>query len=75
MSKTSQRKKSLFDQGYSDAVTWQGIRWKRHKHLDSYLAGYYAAKKPPKVTRRHELWMLLIGISVGVIFSVGLFNR
>ena len=40
MSKTAQRKKSLFDQGHEDGLKYMAPRWKRHKHLKDYKNGY-----------------------------------
>ena len=40
MSKTSQRKKSLFDQGYEDGKAFKYERWKRHPYLKDYKNGY-----------------------------------
>ena len=45
MSKTSQRKKSLFDQGYQDGVAYRGQRWRKHPHMAEYLKGYKKGMK------------------------------
>ncbi len=45
MSKTSQRKRSLFDQGFLDGKAGAGYRWVRHPHLDEYKRGWRDGRK------------------------------
>ena len=40
MSKTSQRKQSLYRQGYMDGRKGYDFRWRRHPHRGSYRKGY-----------------------------------
>lgn len=40
MSKTSQRKRALYDQGYEHGRTNHHFYWKRHPFIDEYGRGY-----------------------------------
>lgn len=44
MSKTAQRKRSAHKQGYNDAQSGYGYRWKAHPFLNAYDAGYRLGK-------------------------------
>lgn len=59
MSKTAQRKKSLYDQGRQDAKTGY-YRWKRHRFLADYHRGYIEqSKKMVKLGSRYVDYELL----------------
>ena len=50
MSKTSQRKQSMFNQGYQDYKKYHGLwmRWKKHPMIKIYRAGWHAAEREGK---------------------------
>lgn len=58
MSKASQRKCSMYQQGYQDGVNGCGCRWKRHPLKEHYIAGLIdgrAANKNKKLAKEAGL--------------------
>jgi hypothetical protein len=45
MSKTAQRKRALYDQGYEHGRTNHHFYWKRHPFMDVYSRGYSAGQQ------------------------------
>lgn len=52
MSKTSQRERSAYELGYSDAKNQYGYRWRRHPHLKKYDQGYRDFYRKRSVKRK-----------------------
>lgn len=45
MSKTSQRRMTMFNSGYKDFKASHGFKWKHHPFLSDYKAGFSKARK------------------------------
>ena len=51
MSKTSQRRRSMYQQGYNDYKKGYGFRWDKHPMLAVYKKGFNAAIQEAKDKR------------------------
>ena len=50
MSKTSQRKQTLYNEGYRDGKEGNGVKWAAHEFLSEfYLPGYRKGEKERKL--------------------------
>ncbi|MCY1278191.1 hypothetical protein D9M70_269120 [compost metagenome] len=52
MSKTSQRKRDLYDQGYVHGRTGHYFYWKRHPQIAEYRRGFEAGQRDRQTARR-----------------------
>jgi hypothetical protein len=77
MSKTAQRKLSLFQQGFNDAKTGGAYRWAKHPYLTDYDQGFRKGteKQSAKRNIRFEIGMLMGGLAIGCVFSLAMFIR
>ncbi|HCE9349111.1 TPA: hypothetical protein N2A64_005171 [Pseudomonas aeruginosa] len=52
MSKTAQRRRAMYDQGYDHGRTGHHFYWLRHPCLDVYSRGYEAGRRDRLAARR-----------------------
>ena len=58
MSKTKQRRQSLYAMGKKDALAGRHFRWKRHPNIDDYRQGFMDAKSPKPKYSGWLMWFL-----------------
>ena len=61
MSKTSQRERRMYQQGYAHAKEYAPFAWRRHPQLERYSAGYKKAKREME-TKKNGIIQRLIDL-------------
>lgn len=59
MSKTAQRKRSTYDQGFEHGRTGHYFMWKRHPYIGEYKRGYKAGLKCIRRVKSYTFWQAL----------------
>ncbi|HBO2015813.1 TPA: hypothetical protein L4G30_005049 [Pseudomonas aeruginosa] len=54
MSRTVQRKRSLYEQGWVDGRTGRFFRWKGHAQIEQYREGYEKGRLERQVARTEQ---------------------
>lgn len=54
MSRTAQRKRSLYEQGWIDGRTGRFFRWKRHSQIEQYREGYEKGRLERQIARTEQ---------------------
>ena len=54
MTRTAQRKRSLYEQGWLDGRTGRFFRWKRHPQIEQYREGYEKGRLERQVAREEQ---------------------
>ncbi|HCA7769807.1 TPA: hypothetical protein MX426_004533 [Pseudomonas aeruginosa] len=54
MSQTSQRKRSLYEQGWVDGRTGRFFRWKRNSQIEQYREGYEKGRLERQILRAEQ---------------------
>ncbi|MCY1283272.1 hypothetical protein D9M68_356540 [compost metagenome] len=70
MSKTAQRRRTLYDQGYTHGRTGHHFYWERHPCLDAYRRGYQAGRIDRQAARKvGKPAGLAIALAVAAVFG------
>lgn len=56
MSKTGQRKRGMYREGWNDAKAGRYFKWERHPYIDSYRKGYHDFRKTLPEHSKPSLW-------------------
>lgn len=59
MSKTAQRKRTLYAQGFHHGVTGHHFQWRKHPQLGSYRSGYFDGQRSGKTPVSFTFWQAL----------------